>query len=76
MEDGQFDESGLTLGEIRTIENSMITSILAIKHSRIKYPEKEPEAENKTGAHTAIHLYNGGAENAHHGGAVTKESES
>lgn len=38
MEDGQFDESGLTLGEIRTIENSMITSILAMKHSRIKYP--------------------------------------
>lgn len=45
MEDGQFDESGLTLGEIRTIENSMITSILTMKHSRIKYPDKEPESK-------------------------------
>lgn len=51
MEDGQFDDSGLTLGEIRTIENSMITSILAIKHSRIKYPDKEPDTESKPAHH-------------------------
>ncbi|MDO4586266.1 MAG: HDIG domain-containing protein [Planctomycetia bacterium] len=41
MEDGQLDDSGLTLGEIRIVENSIITSILASRHSRIKYPEKE-----------------------------------
>ncbi|MDO5553105.1 MAG: HDIG domain-containing protein [Planctomycetia bacterium] len=46
MEDGQFDEAGLTLGEIRVVENSIITSILASRHSRIKYPEKENKNSN------------------------------
>lgn len=55
MEDGQFDESGLTLGEIRAIENSMITSVLAIKHSRVKYPEKE-ESETRPGHHISLYI--------------------
>ncbi|MDO5582257.1 MAG: HDIG domain-containing protein [Planctomycetia bacterium] len=46
VEDGQFDDSGLTLGELRTIEKSIINSILASRHSRIKYPEKP--AKNDT----------------------------
>ncbi len=40
MEDGQFDESGLSLGELRVIEKSIINSVLASKHSRIAYPDK------------------------------------
>ncbi len=36
---GQFDESGLTLRELRTIEKSMIMSLASIYHGRIKYPE-------------------------------------
>lgn len=40
VEDGQFDESGLTFGELRIIEKSIINSILASRHSRIQYPEK------------------------------------
>jgi putative nucleotidyltransferase with HDIG domain len=39
LQDGQFDESGLTLRELRTIENSMIKSVIAIYHGRVKYPE-------------------------------------
>ncbi len=36
---GQFDESGLTLRELRTIEKSMAMSLTSIYHGRIKYPE-------------------------------------
>src|SRR5208337_3189586 len=36
---GQFDESGLTLRELRTIEKSMVMSLTAIYHGRLKYPE-------------------------------------
>lgn len=39
LKDGQFDESGLTLRELRTIENSIINSILAMRHNRISYPD-------------------------------------
>jgi len=52
LEDGQFDESGLTLRELRTIEKSMVKSVTAIYHGRVKYPEQkaadngEQKAEN------------------------------
>lgn len=38
LEDGQFDECGLTLQELRKIENSLINSLVANYHGRIKYP--------------------------------------
>ena len=38
--DGQFEESPLTLSEIRTIEESLTQSLIAIYHGRIKYPEQ------------------------------------
>ncbi len=38
---GQFDESGLTLRELRTIEKSMVMSLISIYHGRIKYPEQK-----------------------------------
>jgi len=38
LNDGQFDESDLTLRELRTIENSMIKSLIANYHGRVKYP--------------------------------------
>ena len=41
LRDGQFDESGLTLRELRTIENSMIKSVTAIYHGRVKYPDQK-----------------------------------
>ena len=40
LHDGQFDESGLTLRELRTIERSLVMSLTSIYHGRIKYPEQ------------------------------------
>ncbi|REJ73275.1 MAG: HDIG domain-containing protein [Planctomycetota bacterium] len=37
--DGQFDESSLTLSEIRTVEDSLIKSLIANYHGRIRYPD-------------------------------------
>jgi len=39
LDDGQFDESGLTLRELRTMEDTIIKSLIAIYHGRVKYPE-------------------------------------
>jgi hypothetical protein len=41
LDDGQFDESGLTLRELRTIEDSMIKSLIANYHGRVKYPDQK-----------------------------------
>lgn len=38
--DGQFDESSLTLSEINQVEESLIKSLTAVYHGRIKYPEQ------------------------------------
>jgi putative nucleotidyltransferase with HDIG domain len=37
---GQFDESGLTLRELRTIERSMVKLLTSIYHGRLKYPDQ------------------------------------
>jgi putative nucleotidyltransferase with HDIG domain len=39
--DGQFEESGLTLTEIQLIEEALCKGLIALYHSRIKYPEAE-----------------------------------
>ncbi len=39
--DGQFDECALTLKEIELIKTSLVKSLTAIYHGRIKYPEKQ-----------------------------------
>lgn len=39
--DGQFDECGLSLSEIRTVEDSLIKSLIGIYHGRIKYPDQK-----------------------------------
>ncbi len=38
LEDGQFDECGLTLKELHTITESIAKSVTAIYHGRISYP--------------------------------------
>jgi len=43
--DGQLDESGLTLKEIRIMEKSLISGLCSTFHSRIKYPKMKSEAE-------------------------------
>ncbi len=36
--DGQFEECGLTLRELNTIEQSLVKSLTAVYHGRVKYP--------------------------------------
>lgn len=43
--DGQLDDSGLTLKEIRIVEKSLISGLSSTFHSRIKYPRMQSEAE-------------------------------
>lgn len=38
--DGQFDESGLTLQELRTVQNSLTKTLIAVYHGRVKYPDQ------------------------------------
>lgn len=45
ISDGQLDESGLTLREIRIVEKSLVSSLSSTFHSRIKYPKMKSEAE-------------------------------
>jgi putative nucleotidyltransferase with HDIG domain len=46
--DGQFEESGLTLTELHTIEESLSKSLIALYHGRIKYPEEMPVTPTAT----------------------------
>jgi putative nucleotidyltransferase with HDIG domain len=39
--DGQFEESGLTLTELRLIEQSLAKSLAALFHARVKYPDRK-----------------------------------
>jgi len=39
--DGQFDECGLTLQELQTIEESLAKSLTAVYHGRVKYPDQQ-----------------------------------
>ena len=38
--DGQFDSCELTLRELATIEDSLVKSLTAVYHGRVKYPEQ------------------------------------
>jgi putative nucleotidyltransferase with HDIG domain len=39
--DGQFDECGLTLEEVRRVGDSLVKSLTAVYHGRVKYPGQE-----------------------------------
>jgi putative nucleotidyltransferase with HDIG domain len=38
--DGQFDECGLTLEEVRKVGDSLVKSLTAVYHGRVKYPDQ------------------------------------
>jgi len=38
--DGQFDESGITLRELRAVQESLVKSLTAVYHGRVKYPSQ------------------------------------
>ncbi len=42
LDDGQFDQCSLTLQQLRVIENSLIKSLNAMYHARVKYPDQQP----------------------------------
>jgi hypothetical protein len=43
LNDGQFDECDITLRELRVVEQSLVKSLAAIHHSRVKYPKAVSE---------------------------------
>ncbi|MEI5995517.1 HD family phosphohydrolase [Candidatus Enterococcus mansonii] len=45
ISDGQLDECGLTMKEIRMVEKSLVSGLCSTFHSRIKYPKMKSEAE-------------------------------
>ncbi len=42
LDDGQFDECSLTLEQLHMIEDSLIKSLNAMYHARVKYPDQQP----------------------------------
>jgi putative nucleotidyltransferase with HDIG domain len=49
LNDGQFDECDITLRELKLVERSLVKSLCAIHHGRIKYPEKTPAGAVRNG---------------------------
>jgi putative nucleotidyltransferase with HDIG domain len=41
LTDGQFDECGLTLSQLTTVKHSLLKSLTAIYHGRIKYTDQQ-----------------------------------
>lgn len=41
IEDGQFDDSLLTFEELATVKHTLINTLIAFGHTRIKYPKRE-----------------------------------
>jgi putative nucleotidyltransferase with HDIG domain len=46
LDDGQFDDSGMTLNELKRVEKSVVNSIVAAMHGRIQYPEGAERQEH------------------------------
>ncbi|UCD30445.1 MAG: HDIG domain-containing protein, partial [Planctomycetota bacterium] len=44
LNDGQFDDCDITLRELKIVEQSMVKSLCAIHHGRIKYPKGDVES--------------------------------
>jgi cyclic-di-AMP phosphodiesterase PgpH len=42
LDDGQFDECSITLQQLRIIEDSLVKSLNAMYHARVKYPDQQP----------------------------------
>lgn len=52
VKDGQLDDSPLTFAELRTVEESLIESLVGVYHPRITYPE-DPKKKAKEVADAA-----------------------
>ncbi|MBI3267721.1 MAG: HDIG domain-containing protein [Planctomycetes bacterium] len=45
MADGQLNESPITLGDLKVIEESFVRTLAGVFHHRVKYPEAEEKGE-------------------------------
>jgi len=59
--DGQLDESGLTLQDVRTIEQSLTKSLISVYHGRVSYPESPESNGPQPGASAGAQQPPGGA---------------
>ena len=46
IEDGQFRDSGLTFGEVQLVQQSLVSSLLASRHTRVKYPDADKDSKD------------------------------
>ncbi len=53
LHDGQLDESGLTITDLKRLEDSLVHGITAMFHSRVRYPGQEEQAEEEWGGEVA-----------------------
>ncbi len=56
VSDGQLDECDLTMRELTTIKDSLVTSLTAIYHARIDYPGFNPPSSSTLAAFPAAEL--------------------
>ncbi|MBE7490163.1 MAG: HDIG domain-containing protein [Planctomycetes bacterium] len=45
--DGQFDECGITMRELRIVEDTMVKSLASMYHHRVKYPDDPDKLKRK-----------------------------
>ncbi len=50
-EDGQFDHCLLTLEELAIVTSTLVKTLVAFGHTRVKYPTREPRHSSRTGIH-------------------------
>ncbi|MGL4511556.1 MAG: HD family phosphohydrolase [Lacipirellulaceae bacterium] len=50
LDDGQFDECGLTLQDLRQIADSLVKSLSAVYHGRVKYPGQDKHEKQEKSA--------------------------
>ncbi len=58
LQDGQLNESGLTLGEIKTIRRTFVEVLSGMLHGRVEYPDQEKEIapDEDHGSESTEHL--------------------
>ena len=49
VDDGQLDESALTFGDLTKIRETFLALLGGIYHSRVRYPDQEPEDDEPGG---------------------------
>jgi len=54
--DGQFNECGLTMNELRIVEDTMVKSLASMYHHRVKYPD-DPDKQKRKQAMEAREKY-------------------